>query len=173
MARSRRLVENRVPRYGSRKHASGCHQQQFAGAAARAGRVPFAVCCDIPGADYGRHVSEVIAVDRLRNVGSSTPAAAIESWLWAATRLDESTTKVLTRAALRRLEPHQVELISGAVRAASAMSVFRIQRHEVYGPDRILVWIEPDASGKSEVFLMTRTGPDGTWQRDLDPRAFK
>jgi hypothetical protein len=116
---------------------------------------------------------EIIAVERLRNHGSSTAAAAIESWLWASLHSAEPTASNLTRASPRYLDRPREELISNAMRAASTIKVFRVQRHELYGSDRMLVWIEPDSSGRSDVFLMTRTGKDGTWQRDLDPRAFK
>jgi hypothetical protein len=116
---------------------------------------------------------EVIAVDRLRNVGSSSATAAFESWLWAAMHAEESQVRESTRSAPRSHEAALEAQIADALRRAATMQNLRVHKHQQFGPDRMLLWVEIDSSGRHEPFLMSRTGPVGTWQRDMDPRALK
>jgi hypothetical protein len=68
-----------------------------------------------------------IAVERLRNVGSGTVAAALESWLWAATHLEASKVRKLTReTALPQFEHRLSDLISSTSHDTSTKRTLRI-----------------------------------------------
>jgi hypothetical protein len=130
----------------------------------------------------------VIEVKRLRNVGNATVTAAIESWLWAATHTERSDLAELTTfhpfsSSQRRyagaLPPKTRELLKAtrqllvtkALDEVNTLETFEVRKHESYGPESALVWINFNGSDETHVFLMTRTSERDGWQRDMDARG--